>query len=59
MATKAATRIAQEIQQNVSDWYGDSIDHAEFKTRAKALWDQARTQNVEDEVSEIVRPKLN
>jgi len=53
-----AKRIANLIQRNVALWYADVISHTRFSNRQQTLWQIARTQNIDDAVLEIVRPRL-
>ena len=64
MASKAerdavkAVRLAQRIRLNVKDWYDDAQDFDEMKRRARDLWDEARREGVEADVTAIVCPPL-
>ena len=53
-----ANQIADRIRGNIREWFNEQISDELFKKRASGLWDKARELGIDDDVLEIVCPKL-
>lgn len=53
-----AERIAKAIKRNVDEWYADAVTYERFSLRNGRLWRRAAIAGVDDEVCEMVRPRM-
>jgi hypothetical protein len=58
MKSESPAEIAEKIRSNIREWFDDFITHDVFTQRAEALWDEARALGIDEDVLEIVCPKL-
>lgn len=54
-----AQRIANAIKRNVDEWYADIVTYERMGERNARLWKRAALAGVDDDVIEIVKPKIS
>lgn len=58
MTMETAQRIAAMLKRNVDLWYADVISLERFGARQATLWALVVKHGVDEQVSELVRPRM-